>query len=121
MPHIHAVEVLERRGDRTLAWVDARRGWVPVRFVCGFAQDDGRHVMHRWYLGPLWRGIVETWRVRELDAERVELSVAVRAEGLRARLLARLVVVPLARRQLEMVDLLAVAHRRAHEIDGLGW
>lgn len=115
MPHIHGVEVLARRGERVLARVDARRGWLPVCFACGFAVDERRHVMHRWYLGRLWRGNVETWRVAELDDGCVELAVTIRARGLRARVLARLVVVPLARRQLEMIDLLAVAHRRARE------
>ena len=115
MPHIHGVEVLARRGERVLARVDARRGWLPVCFACGFTVDERRHVMHRWYLGRLWRGIVETWRVAELDDGCVELAVTIRARGLRARVLARLVVVPLARRQLEMIDLLAVAHRRARE------
>jgi ribosome-associated toxin RatA of RatAB toxin-antitoxin module len=115
MPHIHQVEVSERRGDRTLARIDARWGWVPITFVCGFAHDEERHVMHRWYLGPLWRGLVETWRVRALDDELVALEVSIRAAGWRARLLAKLVMEPLARRQLEMIDLLAVAQRKSHE------
>jgi hypothetical protein len=115
MPHIHGIDVLDRRGDRTLARIDARWGWIPLTLACGFAHDEERHVMHRWYLGSLWRGIVETWRVRELDDDLVEVDVSIRTAGWRARLLAKLVVGPLARRQLEMIDLLAVAQRKSHE------
>jgi ribosome-associated toxin RatA of RatAB toxin-antitoxin module len=118
MPHIHAVEVLDRRGNRTLARIDARRGWLPVCFTCGFALDHERLVMHRWYLGRPLRGIVETWRVRTLDGGGVSLTVRIRANGLLARLMARAVIGPIARRQYEMIDLLAVAHRQAHEADG---
>ena len=115
MPHVHGVEVLDRRGGRTLARVAARRGWLPVRLTCGFERADERHVMHRWYRGRLWRGIVETWRVAERDDGYVELRVTLQARGLLARALTRLVILPLARRQLEMIDLLATAHRRARE------
>jgi ribosome-associated toxin RatA of RatAB toxin-antitoxin module len=118
MPHIHAVEVLDRRGNRALARIDARRGWLPVCFTCGFALDHERLVMHRWYLGRPWRGIVETWRVRTLDDGRVSLAVSISAGNLLARLMVWAVIGPIAKRQYEMVDLLAVAHRQAHEADG---
>jgi hypothetical protein len=118
MPHIHAVEVLDGRGKRTLARIEARRGWLPVRFVCGFAHDDERMVMHRWYLGRPWRGIVETWQVRPLDDDNVSLSVTIGARGALARLMRWAVIWPIATRQYEMIDLLAVAHRQSHEADG---
>ena len=118
MPHIHRVEVIDRRGDRTLARIDARFGWLPVEFECGFAIDQERLVMHRWYRGAIWGGIVETWRLRQEPDGQVSLSYRVSAKTCWKRLLARLVIGPIARKQFEMIDLLAVAHRRAKDADG---
>ena len=118
MPHIHGVEVIDRRGDRTLARIDARFGWLPVEFECGFAHDQERLVMHRWYRGALWGGIVETWRLRQEPGGLVSLSYTVIAETWWKRLLATLIIASIARKQNEMIDLLAVAHRRANDSDG---
>ena len=118
MPHIHGVEVIDRRRDRTLARIDARFGWLPVGFECGFAHDPERLVMHRWYRGTLWGGIVETWRLRQDPDGQVSLSYQVSAKTCRKRLLARLVIARIARKQFEMIDLLAVAHRKAKDADG---
>ena len=118
MPHIHRVEILDRRENRTLARIDARWGWVPVEFECGFEHNEDRMVMHRWYRGPLWGGIVETWRVAQGRDDLVELRVEIRARGWLNRLTAALVIAPIAARQMEMIDLLATAHRQAHEADG---
>ena len=118
MPHVHGVEILDTYANRTLARIDARYGWIPVAFDCGFEHDEEHMMMHRWYRGTPWNGIVEAWRVREVGDRLVELSYAIYARGWRQRLLARIVIAPMARRQFEMIDLLAVAHRRAQESDG---
>ena len=118
MPHIHEVSVLDRHGNRTLAHIDARWGWIPVVFECGFQHDEDRQVMHRWYRGLLFRGIVERWQVWEAGAGQVGLSFALHAPGWWKRLLARTVIAGIARRQFEMIGLLAVAHREAQESDG---
>ncbi|MEZ4521603.1 MAG: hypothetical protein R3A46_08175 [Thermomicrobiales bacterium] len=120
MPHVHHVEILDRRDDRTLARIDARRGWVPVRFLCGFARDEERGVMHRWYIGWPWGGIIETWRVSQDGDGLIELRCSILARGWFRRLIAWLVIAPIARRQFEMIDLLAVAHRRSQDADGWG-
>jgi hypothetical protein len=48
----------------------------------------------------------------------VSLAVSISAGNLLARLMVWAVIGPIAKRQYEMVDLLAVAHRQAHEADG---
>ncbi|CAN5509560.1 hypothetical protein BH23CHL2_BH23CHL2_23870 [soil metagenome] len=118
MPHIHGVDILARREKRTLARIDARWGWIAVRFECGFDHDDNLRVMHRWYRGLLWGGIVETWRVTPREGDLVDVSVAIRAPDWLRRVLARIVIAPIAARQMEMIELLAVAHRRSQEADG---
>ena len=118
MPHIHGVDILDKRGNRTLARIDARFGWIPVVFECGFEHDEGCMVLYRWYRGVLGSGIVERWQVRDVGDGLVELSFSVSARGWLKRLLARAVIAPIARRQFDMIVLLAVSHRRAQEADG---
>ncbi len=118
MPHIHGVEILDTHENRTLARINARWGWMPITFECGFVHDESGLVMQRWYRGRLFGGIVERWRVRDAGAGVVQLSFAIHARGWRKRLLTRVVVAPIAWRQFRMIELLAVAHQRSHERDG---
>lgn len=118
MPHIHGATILDRRDNRTLARINARYGWLPITLECGFQHDEERMVMHRWYRGLFFGGIVERWQVRETDDDLVELSFTLQASGFGKGILGRAVVGWFARRQFEMIDLLAVAHREAQDSDG---
>ncbi len=61
---------------------------------------------------------LERWQVRDVGDGLVDLSFSINARGWWKRLLARAVIAPIARRQFDMIELLAVSHRRAHESDG---
>jgi ribosome-associated toxin RatA of RatAB toxin-antitoxin module len=126
LPHYRAVEVrwLEEGGRRLVARMDARRGALPVSWVCWLERDPHEPRLAFRHIGGFTRGMRVAWTFETRPDGRVVVRITHDfSKGWWPAALDRLVsdkivggyfVHAIATRTLAMLKLLAEAERAAH-------
>jgi ribosome-associated toxin RatA of RatAB toxin-antitoxin module len=130
LPHYRAVEVrwLEDGGGRLVARMAARRGALPVSWVCWLEREPDEPRLTFRHIGGFTRGMRVAWTFEELPGGQIAVRIthdfskgwppAALDRLISDRIVGGFFVHAIATRTLEMIKLLAEAERAAHADPG---